>query len=46
MVIPDIKFLDPYLIEDRKIQNTVKDQEYRHGLRYHGYPAWFRPAVE
>lgn len=29
---PDIKFPDLYLLENRTIQNTVKDQECRYGL--------------
>lgn len=29
---PDIKFLDLYLLENRTMQNTMKDQECKYGL--------------
>lgn len=46
LTILDRKFLDLYLLEDRNIQNTTKDQEYKYGLKSHGSPAWFKPAIE
>ena len=46
LMISDRKFVDLYLLEDRNIQNTTEDQEYMYGLKYHGYSAWFRAAVE